>query len=51
MDAISPDRKSQTVRLPDGGYFGMLHAYHELHCLVSVIGVKFPACLPWYTAI
>ncbi|KAJ0123887.1 hypothetical protein J7T55_012358 [Diaporthe amygdali] len=33
IEAISPDRKYQTVQLPDGGYFGMLHAYHELHCL------------------
>ncbi len=35
VDAIDPERKYlSAVKLPDGGYFGMLHAYHEatLHC-------------------
>jgi hypothetical protein len=40
VDAIDPERKYlDAVRLPDGGYMGMLHAYHELHCIVSDTGI------------
>lgn len=28
-------RENEAVRFPDGGYFGMLTAHHNLHCLVS----------------
>ena len=33
---IHPDRIDNAIKLPDGGYFGSLFVYHELHCLVSV---------------
>ena len=34
MEAIDLERKYQAVALPDGGYFGTLTVFHELHCLV-----------------
>lgn len=36
MTAIDGWRKQQAVALPDGGYFGTLTVFHELHCLVRV---------------
>lgn len=27
-------RKHEAVKLPDGGYLGMLSVFHELHCIV-----------------
>lgn len=34
LEAISPERKDQAIALPDGGYYGTLSVFHELHCLV-----------------
>ena len=31
----SERENNRAVKLPDGGYFGSLHVYHELHCIVS----------------
>lgn len=28
-------RIEEGIKLPDGGYFGTLAVYHDLHCLVS----------------
>lgn len=28
------DREHEAVKLPDGGYLGMLSVFHELHCIV-----------------
>lgn len=28
-------RVEEGIQLPDGGYFGQLSVYHDLHCLVS----------------
>lgn len=28
-------REDTAVKLPDGGYLGMLSAFHEVHCIVS----------------
>ena len=34
LETIDPSRKKHAVALPDGGYYGTLSVYHELHCLV-----------------
>lgn len=31
------EREHEAVKLPDGGYLGMLSVFHELHCIVSSI--------------
>lgn len=33
MDQISPSRREQGIALPDGGYFGSLQVFHDLHCI------------------
>jgi hypothetical protein len=33
MDHL-PDRKDNSIPLPDGGYYATLNAYHNLHCVV-----------------
>lgn len=30
------ERQNEAVKLPDGGYLGMLNVMHELHCIVRV---------------
>lgn len=35
-----PGRKEQAIPLPDGGYFGTLNVYHNLHCVVSISAYK-----------
>lgn len=39
LDTIDPARKDSAIQLPDGGYFGSLSVYHNLHCLVSSLGL------------
>ena len=39
MAAIDPNRVEETIALPDGGYFGILTVFHELHCLVRTIPI------------
>ena len=31
LEAISPERKDQAIALPDGGHYGTLSVFHELH--------------------
>lgn len=33
-------REDTAVKLPDGGYLGMLSAFHEVHCIVSHLIVR-----------
>ena len=35
MAAIDPRRVGDAIALPDGGYYGILSVFHELHCLVG----------------
>lgn len=39
-------RAETAVKLPDGGYLGMLTAYHEIHCVVSPILLKLQTRCP-----
>jgi hypothetical protein len=34
IDSIDLDRKLSAIKLPDGGYYGTLQVFHELHCIV-----------------
>ncbi|CAG8955465.1 hypothetical protein HYFRA_00010332 [Hymenoscyphus fraxineus] len=43
MDLIDSNRASQSVALPDGGYFGTITAIHELHCLKRLYQFMYPA--------
>ncbi|KAL9077675.1 MAG: hypothetical protein Q9161_000047 [Pseudevernia consocians] len=43
MAAIDPERKEQAIALPDGGYFGTLTVFHELHCLKRLHRYMYPS--------
>jgi len=34
-------REHEAVKLPDGGYLGMLSVFHELHCIVRRANLTF----------
>ncbi|OIW29109.1 hypothetical protein CONLIGDRAFT_682026 [Coniochaeta ligniaria NRRL 30616] len=36
LDSIDTARKNSAVQLPDGGYFGNVSVYHDLHCIKSI---------------
>jgi len=40
MNEIDPDRKAQSVHLPDGGYLATFQVMHELHCIVSLLSAS-----------
>ncbi|SPQ23412.1 1bc153c3-b1e0-449e-8bc9-2e29dcdb6895 [Thermothielavioides terrestris] len=41
MEAI-PGRRSQAIPLPDGGYYGSLNVYHNLHCIKRLHHYMYP---------